>query len=136
MRICLRTSPYLYTTAIPPRITVYERPGQVFTGHVIRHPNVSTPAARTMLVEVDPPNTDFALLSRNVCSVQNHRDGAARERDGGMVRDDALVFRDGKVFVPVVRSDRLRLIPVVLGYDNGLMVQVEWRSALVTIWLH
>jgi hypothetical protein len=41
-----------------------------------------------------------------------------------MVRDDALVFRDGKVFVPVVRSERLQLVEVRLGYDDGQNVVV------------
>ena len=41
-----------------------------------------------------------------------------------MVPDDALVFRDGKPFVPVVRNDHLTLAPVTLGYDNGIDVEV------------
>ncbi len=44
---------------------------------------------------------------------------------GTMVRDDALVFRDGKVLVPVVRDNHLHLVPVTLGYDNGQTVVVE-----------
>jgi hypothetical protein len=42
-----------------------------------------------------------------------------------MVRDDALVFRDGKVWVPAVRNNRLHLVAVKLGYDNGEMVVVN-----------
>ena len=42
-----------------------------------------------------------------------------------MVRDDALVFRDGKVLVPVVRDNHLYLVPVTLGYDNGQTVAVQ-----------
>ncbi len=38
--------------------------------------------------------------------------------------DDALIFREGKPFVPVVRDDRLRLAAVTLGYDNGVSVQI------------
>jgi hypothetical protein len=41
-----------------------------------------------------------------------------------MVPDDALVFRDGKVYVPVVRNNQLHLAEVTLGYDNGQMVEV------------
>ncbi len=42
-----------------------------------------------------------------------------------MVRDDALVFRDGKVFAPVVRNGRLHLVEVTLGFDNGRNVLVS-----------
>jgi len=41
-----------------------------------------------------------------------------------MVPDDALVFRDGKVYVPVVRNNQLHLAEVTLGYDNGQTVEV------------
>jgi multidrug efflux pump subunit AcrA (membrane-fusion protein) len=40
------------------------------------------------------------------------------------VPDDALIFREGKPFVPVVRDNRLKLAPVTLGYDNGIDVQI------------
>ena len=35
------------------------------------------------------------------------------------------MFRDGKIFVPIVREGHLRLVPVKLGYDNGQTVVVE-----------
>ncbi len=41
-----------------------------------------------------------------------------------MVPDDALVFRNGKVYVPVVRNNQLHLAEVELGYDNGQTVEV------------
>jgi hypothetical protein len=39
------------------------------------------------------------------------------------VNDDALIFRDDKVFVPVVRNSVVHLAPVTLGYDNGYVVE-------------
>ncbi|HTW87449.1 MAG TPA: efflux RND transporter periplasmic adaptor subunit [Candidatus Binataceae bacterium] len=106
----------------PAEITVYERPGEVFTGHVIRHPEALDAGSRTMLVEVDLPNTNLELYPGMYAQFTTT---VAVGQTGTMVRDDSLVFREGKVFVPVVRSDHLRLIPVALGYDNGLMVQVN-----------
>ncbi len=38
--------------------------------------------------------------------------------------DDALVFRGGKVYVPVVRENRLTLAEVTLGFDDGRAVEV------------
>ena len=44
---------------------------------------------------------------------------------GSMVRDDALVFRENQVLVPLVRDGHLHLVPVKLGYDNGNTVVVQ-----------
>ena len=106
----------------PATITLYEIPGRVFKGPIIRHPEALDTASRTMLVEVDLPNTDLSLypgmyarLSMTVNTPQK----------GQMVRDDALVFRSGKIYVPVVRQDRLHLVEVTLGYDNGQKVVVD-----------
>jgi RND family efflux transporter MFP subunit len=106
----------------PATITLYEIPGRVFKGPIIRHPEALDAASRTMLVEVDLPNTDLSLypgmyarLSMVVHTPQK----------GQMVRDDALVFRSGKIYVPVVRQDRLHLVEVTLGYDNGQKVVVN-----------
>jgi len=106
----------------PATITLYEIPGRVFKGPIIRHPEALDAASRTMLIEVDLPNTDLSLypgmyarLSMVVHTPQK----------GQMVRDDALVFRSGKIYVPVVRQDRLHLVEVTLGYDNGQKVVVN-----------
>ena len=40
------------------------------------------------------------------------------------VPDDALVFRDGKPFVPLVRNNHLKLTEVNLGYDDGVNVEI------------
>jgi membrane fusion protein, multidrug efflux system len=104
-------------------ITAYEIAGRQFKGTVIRHPQALDTASRTMLVEVDLQNTDRALLPGMYAKLDITVDAAAQT--GSMVRDDALVFRDGKTWVPVVRDGHLHLIAVKLGYDNGQMVVVE-----------
>ncbi|HUY20297.1 MAG TPA: hypothetical protein VNE82_21885 [Candidatus Binataceae bacterium] len=45
------------------------------------------------------------------------------------VPDDGLVFRDGKVFVPIVRANRLRLAEVTLGYNDGQLVAIDVGQA-------
>ena len=102
-------------------ISSYDRPGQVFKGPIIRHPEALDDASRTMLVEVDLPNTDFSLYPGMYARVAIT---ISTPESGQMVRDDALVFRSGKVFVPVVRGDRLHLVEVSLGYDDGQNVVV------------
>ena len=106
----------------PAVVTVYEYPGREFRGSVTRHPEALNMTTRTMLVEVDLPNRDHALYpgmyGQLKLSIAPH--GA-----GLLVPDDALIFRDGKPYVPVVRENKLRLIPVTLGEDDGVHVQVS-----------
>ncbi len=106
----------------PATIKAYEVQGKQFKGTIIRHPEALNSASRTMLVELDLPNKDRALLPGMYAKLDITVDAAS---SGSMVRDDALVFRDGKVLVPVVRGSRLHLVPVTLGYDNGQTVVVE-----------
>jgi hypothetical protein len=74
-----------------------------------------------MLVEVDLPNQDLALLPGMYASMELNVTTSA---GAPTVPDDALIFRDGKPFVPVVRNGRLKLASVTLGYDNGVNIQI------------
>jgi membrane fusion protein (multidrug efflux system) len=105
----------------PATISVTEYPGRLFTGSVTRHPDALQPATRTMLVEVDVPNEDSALFPGMYASV---RFTVAQPAGPARVPDDALIFRGGKVYVPVVHENRLALSEVSLGYDDGRMVEV------------
>ena len=105
----------------PAIVTVTEYPGRKFEGSVTRHPQALTSATRTMLVEVDLPNDDSALLPGMYASVLFN---VTTPAGAPTVPDDALIFRDGKPFVPVVRNGRLKLASVTLGYDNGIDIQI------------
>lgn len=105
----------------PATITVTEYPGRIFEGSVTRHPEALTSATRTMLVEVDLPNPDRALLPGMYAKLDFRVNAPAGPP---LVPDDALVFRDGKPYVPVVRDNRLKLVEVTLGYDDGINVEV------------
>jgi len=105
----------------PATISVTEYPGRAFTGSVTRHPDALQPATRTMLVEVDVPNEDFALYPGMYASA---RFTVAQPAGPARVPDDALIFRSGKVYVPVVHDNRLALSEVSLGYDDGRTVEV------------
>ena len=103
-------------------ISSYELVGRKFTGTVMRHPEALDTSSRTMLVEVDLANKDHALFPGMYAKLDITVNAEASS--GNMVRDDALVFRDNKIFVPVVRSNQLHLVPVTLGFDNGDTVVV------------
>ena len=74
-----------------------------------------------MLVEVDLPNDDRALLPGMYAQVEitlTGRTSALR------VPDDVLIFRDGKTWVPIIDGDTLRVVEVRLGYDDGRTSEV------------
>ena len=102
-------------------VTVAQYPRRKFEGTITRHPEALAPDTRTMLVEVDLPNNDRALLPGM------YANAAFRiSQTGGVpqVPDDALVFRNGNIYVPVVMKDRLHLAEVELGSDNGRTVEI------------
>jgi RND family efflux transporter MFP subunit len=102
-------------------VTVAEYGGRDFTGTVTRHPEALTPGTRTMRVEVDLPNEDGALLPGMYAQVEIT---LTDRRSVLRVPDDILIFRDGKTWVPVIDGDRLRVVEVRLGYDDGRLSEV------------
>jgi membrane fusion protein (multidrug efflux system) len=105
----------------PAEVTVTEYPRRIFTGTVSRHSDALASQTRTMLVEVDLSNTDQALYPGMYATVKYQVNLTA---EAPMVPDDALIFRNGKPFVPLVRNGRLKLAPVDLGYDDGVNVEI------------
>jgi RND family efflux transporter MFP subunit len=111
----------------PATITVAEYPGRTFEGNITRHPEALNAATRTMLVEVDLTNEDRALLPGMYAKVDFR---VSAPQGPPRVPDDALIFRDGKPYVPIVRDDRLKLSAVTLGYDDGVNVEITNGVAL------
>jgi membrane fusion protein (multidrug efflux system) len=102
-------------------ITAMGYAGKKFTGTITRHPEALSPDTRTMLVEVDLPNENEVLYPGMYATAEFT---VAMGTGSTMVPDDALVFRDGKVYVPIVRDNQLHLVEVTLGYDNGQTVEI------------
>jgi RND family efflux transporter MFP subunit len=105
----------------PARITVSQLPGRTFSGAVTRHPEALMNDSRTMLVEVDLPNDDLLLLPGMYAHVEIAISGSSGTP---LVPDDALVFSNGKVYVPTVKDNRIHLAEVALGQDDGIHCQV------------
>ena len=101
-------------------LTVQQYPQRKFEGTITRHPEALAPETRTMKVEVDLPNADSSLLPGMYGSLRL----TVSEPDVPRVPDDALIFRDSKIYVPVVRNDRLHLAEVTLGFDDGRRVEI------------
>lgn len=102
-------------------VTVSQFPQREFRGAVTRHPTSLDQATRTMQVEVDLPNTDLTLYPGMYArvSIDMHIDSSV-----AMVPDRALIFKGRKVFVPVIRNNRLHLSEVELGFDDGVEIEI------------
>jgi RND family efflux transporter MFP subunit len=105
----------------PATITVYEYPKKKFQGSITRHPEALNADTRTMLVEVDLPNDERLLYPGMYATMAMNLHGPAGVP---LVPDDALIFRDNKTWVPIVKQNRLYVVPVSLGYDDGYNVEI------------
>jgi multidrug efflux pump subunit AcrA (membrane-fusion protein) len=106
----------------PATVTVADFPNRKYTGTVTRHPEALDQTTRTMQVEVDLPNQDRSLFPGMYANVKM----TARVTSSNLTApDDALVFRNDKIYLPVVRDNRLKLVEVTLGHDSGYTVEVS-----------
>jgi len=103
----------------PASVSVTEYPERTFEGTITRHPGALDSDTRTMLVEVDLPNRDGTLLPGMYAQLSLQ---VATPAGLPMVPDDAVVFQDGKSYVPIVRNKHIKLAQVKLGYDDGVNV--------------
>jgi membrane fusion protein, multidrug efflux system len=102
-------------------VTVSEYPERDYNGSITRHPNALDQSTRTMLLEVDLPNQDLSLypgMYANVAITIKGSSGAPR------VPDQALIFNGERVYVPIVRNDRIHLVDVKLGLDDGINCEI------------
>jgi membrane fusion protein, multidrug efflux system len=106
----------------PATISVSELSGRQFSGSITRHPEALDQSTRTMLVEVDLPNTDRSLYPGMYAGMQMTAHVVASRISAP---DDALIFRNDKIYLPTVRDGRLSLVEVSLGHDDGYTVEVS-----------
>jgi membrane fusion protein, multidrug efflux system len=102
-------------------VTVSEYPGRNYNGSITRHPSALDQGTRTMLLEVDLPNGDLSLypgMYANVAITIKGNNGAPQ------VPDEALIFNGERVYVPIVQENRIHLIAVKLGLDDGINCEI------------
>ncbi len=103
-------------------VSVTNLPGQRFTGTVARTSNSLDPGSRTLLVEVQVPNTGGALMPGMYAQVDfdNSRANAPL-----LVPAEALMVRAEGTLVAVVGPDSIvHLRKIVLGRDYGDRLEV------------
>lgn len=103
-------------------LTFREFPGRTFTGRLVRTARQIDPASRTLLVEFDVDNRRGELFPGAYTEVHFKTVNAVPAL---IVPVSALMFRsEGLRIATVVDGNKAKLVPVVLGHDDGGTVQV------------
>jgi RND family efflux transporter MFP subunit len=103
-------------------LTLSDFPGRTFSGRVARMARALDPSSRTMLVEVDVPNADGALLAGSFADVEII---GSRANPPMVVPASSLVFRADGAQLAVVRPDNtVHLQKVTVGRDYGDRLEI------------
>ena len=120
------TVPEVNTSAIHRGLQAYlelaQYPGEKFTGEVARTTESIDPATRTLLTEVDVPNTQGRLLPGGYAQVHLQVKAAALRMQ---VPVNALLFRaEGLRAAVVDENHRVHLRALAIGRDYGTSLEV------------
>jgi RND family efflux transporter MFP subunit len=118
--------PQVFATGAKPGIsadlTFAEYPNRAFTGKLVRTANSIDPSSRTLLVEVDVDNRNGELLPGAYTQVHFK---IKAQGPSFVVPVSTLIFREeGLKIGTVVNGNQAKLVPVVIGQDDGRTVQI------------
>jgi RND family efflux transporter MFP subunit len=103
-------------------VRVPELPGQDFKGTVTRIASALQPGTRTLLTEIDVPNTDGKLTPGTYCLVELK---IPRRTPSRIVPAEAIIFNRAGLNVAVVEAGRVHIRKVTLVRDMGTAVEVS-----------
>ena len=108
-------------------VRVPEIPNRTFPGKVTRIADALQPGTRTLLTEIDVPNSDGALAAGIYCTVELH---IPRKTPSLLVPAEAIIFNRDGLQVAVVEDGVARIRKVSVARDLGTAVEVRrWRQA-------
>jgi len=117
--------PQVYSHAAKPGIqadlTLPELPGRRFPGKLVRTADSIDPNTRTLLVEVDVLNRTGLLFPGAYTEVHFNIPSNGSTL---IIPSASLIFRSQGLRVPVVKDNRVSLLPVVVGRDFGTTIEV------------
>jgi RND family efflux transporter MFP subunit len=103
-------------------VRVPEIPDRTFSGTVTRIADALQPGTRTLLTEVDIPNTDGALTPGIYCTIELH---IPRKTASLLVPADALIFNSDGLHVAVVADGVAHLRKISVARDFGKELEVR-----------
>jgi multidrug efflux pump subunit AcrA (membrane-fusion protein) len=123
-------------SGMPAQVFVQERSGKPIAGTVTRSANSIDQNTRTMLTEVDVSNQDGSLYPGMYAIVSFVQ---VRGVSPLVVPGDAVVVRQDRTSVAVVRDQKIQIVPVEIGRDYGPSVEIasglnegDWVVTTVT----
>ena len=108
-------------SGMPAKVFVQERPNQPIAGSVTRTAGSIDQNSRTLLTEVDVDNSDGSLFPGMYAVVS-----FLQVRGVGplTIPGDAVVVRQDRNTVAVVRDQKVQMVPIEIGRDYGPSVEV------------
>jgi RND family efflux transporter MFP subunit len=103
-------------------VRVPELPGQEFKGTVARIASALQPGTRTLLTEIDVPNSDGQLTPGTYCQVELK---IPRRTPSLILPAEAIIFNRDGLSVAVVERNRVHIRKVTLVRDMGTTVEVS-----------
>jgi RND family efflux transporter MFP subunit len=103
-------------------VRVPEMPGRDFPGTVTRIADALQPGTRTLLTEIDVPNSDHALTPGVYCNVELK---IPRKTPSLVVPSEAIVFNRDGLSVAVVEDGIARIHKITVVRDFGTTVEVS-----------
>jgi RND family efflux transporter MFP subunit len=103
-------------------LTLPEMPGRRFTGTLVRTADALDPATRTLLVEVDVPNSSGLLFPGAYTEVHF---AIKSNVPTLIIPATSVIFRSEGLRVPVVvNGNCVRFLPITVGRDFGTTIEV------------
>jgi RND family efflux transporter MFP subunit len=103
------------------QVTASERPGRIFEGKITRTSRSIDRRARTLRVQVDLPNSDFALMPGMYVQVAFH----LRPTSFVQVPASAMIFRTAGPQVALIgENGKVKFQDVTIARDNGNFVEL------------
>jgi RND family efflux transporter MFP subunit len=103
-------------------VRVPEMPGREFTGTVARIADALQPGSRTLLTEIDVPNTEHALSAGLYCRVELR---IPRKTPSMIVPSEAIIFNRDGLSVAVVENGVVHIRSITSVRDFGTSVEVS-----------
>jgi RND family efflux transporter MFP subunit len=103
-------------------VRVPEIPDRTFPGKVTRIADALQPGSRTLLTEVDIPNSDGALTPGIYCTIELQ---IPRKTPSYKISADAIIFNESGLQVAVFENGVVRLRKVTVIRDLGKEIEVN-----------
>lgn len=103
-------------------LTFPEHPGKTYTGTLVTTASAIDPVSRTLLVEIDLDNRSGELLPGSLAQVHLTTPSQGQTV---VISSAATMFRsEGLRVGVVVKGNTAKLVPIVIGEDDGSTVQI------------